>query len=104
VYIFALSLVAARDEEYFKKPKEFIPERWMRDRPLGPIHPYSSLPFSHGIRMCIGRRIAEQEMYTFLTRVMHRFSIDYKYQDMGIVSRLVAVPSEPLRFEFAERR
>ncbi|RXG58228.1 cytochrome P450 monooxygenase dtxS2 [Armadillidium vulgare] len=83
--------------------KNFIPERWMRDRPLGPIHPYSALPFSHGTRMCIGRRIAEQEMYTFLARVMHRFNIDYKYKDIGVVTRLVAMPSEPLQFEFTER-
>ncbi|KAB7499513.1 putative cytochrome, mitochondrial [Armadillidium nasatum] len=102
--VFALNLVTARDEKYFKKGNEFIPERWMRDKPLGPIHPYAALPFSHGTRMCIGRRIAEQEMYTFIARVMHRFNIDYKYQDMETVSRLVAVPSEPLRFEFTERR
>ncbi|RXG58227.1 cytochrome, mitochondrial [Armadillidium vulgare] len=69
--IVAANIITARDEMYFKRSKEFIPERWMRDRPLGPIHPYSSLPFSHGIRMCIGRRVAEQEMYTFLTRVIH---------------------------------
>ncbi|KAL7643981.1 UNVERIFIED_CONTAM: hypothetical protein RMT77_005994 [Armadillidium vulgare] len=102
--VFALNLVTARDEKYFKKGNEFIPERWMRDRPLGSIHPYAALPFSHGTRMCIGRRIAEQEMYTFIARVMHRFNIDYKYQDMETISRLVAVPSEPLRFEFTERR
>ncbi|RXG58133.1 Sterol 26-hydroxylase, mitochondrial [Armadillidium vulgare] len=73
--VFALNLVTARDEKYFKKGNEFIPERWMRDRPLGSIHPYAALPFSHGTRMCIGRRIAEQEMYTFIARVMHRLTL-----------------------------
>ena len=57
------------DEKYFKRPNEFIPERWNRDRPLGDIHPYASLPFSTGTRMCIGKRIAEQEIYSFLIRV-----------------------------------
>ncbi|KAB7496854.1 hypothetical protein Anas_04702 [Armadillidium nasatum] len=35
--------------------------------------------------------------------VMHRFNIDYKYKDMKIITRLVSMPSEPLRFQFTER-
>ncbi|KAL7643902.1 UNVERIFIED_CONTAM: hypothetical protein RMT77_005911 [Armadillidium vulgare] len=97
-------LLTSREEEYFQHSEEFIPERWMRDRPLGPIHPYSSLPFSHGTRMCIGRRIAELEMCVVLARIMQRFNIDYKYNDIEQVPRLTLVPSEPLRFEFVERK
>ncbi|RXG73254.1 cytochrome P450 27C1, partial [Armadillidium vulgare] len=62
------SLTSGIDEKNFQQSNEFIPERWMRDRPLGQIHPFASIPFSHGTRMCIGRRIAEQEIYTFLAR------------------------------------
>ncbi|ROT76614.1 hypothetical protein C7M84_004799 [Penaeus vannamei] len=102
--ILALSMVSAWDEKYFPRAKEFIPDRWLRGRPLGPIHPYASLPFGAGTRMCIGRRIAEQEMYTFLARTMQRYSVDYKYKDVDILTRLVFVPSEPLRFSFTERR
>ncbi|XP_068235984.1 probable cytochrome P450 49a1 isoform X2 [Palaemon carinicauda] len=58
------------DERNFPRAKEFIPERWLRHKPLGPIHPFSTFPFGLGTRMCIGRRIAEQELYTFLTRVV----------------------------------
>ncbi|XP_027212219.1 probable cytochrome P450 49a1 [Penaeus vannamei] len=98
------NMIAAWDEHYFPRAKEFIPDRWLRGRPLGPIHPYASLPFGAGTRMCIGRRIAEQEMYTFLARVMQRFTIDYKYEDVDIRTRLVCMPSQPLRFSFTERR
>ncbi|XP_063586002.1 probable cytochrome P450 49a1 [Penaeus indicus] len=98
------NVVAAWDEKHFPQAKEFIPDRWLRSRPLGPIHPYASLPFAAGARMCIGRRIAEQEMYTFLARVMQRFTVDYKYQDIDMMTRLIAMPSEPLRFNFTERR
>ncbi|RXG73251.1 putative cytochrome P450 12a4, mitochondrial, partial [Armadillidium vulgare] len=49
------TLTSGRDEKNFKQSNEFIPERWMRDRPLGQIHPFASIPFSHGTRMCIGR-------------------------------------------------
>ncbi|XP_042881581.1 probable cytochrome P450 301a1, mitochondrial [Penaeus japonicus] len=96
----ALTMLSGWDEEVFPRAKEFIPDRWSRDRPLGPIHPYASLPFGAGTRMCIGRRIAEQEMYTFLARVMQRFTVDYKYQDMDILTRLVFMPSEPLSISY----
>ncbi|KAL7643906.1 UNVERIFIED_CONTAM: hypothetical protein RMT77_005915 [Armadillidium vulgare] len=54
--------------------------------------------------MCIGRRIAEQEVYTFLARVLHRFSVHYHYKDIEIMTKLVFTSSEPLRFQFVERR
>ncbi|XP_042881564.1 probable cytochrome P450 301a1, mitochondrial isoform X2 [Penaeus japonicus] len=99
-----LGIIAPMDETMFPRAKEFIPDRWSRDRPLGPIHPYASLPFSTGTRMCIGRRIAEQEMYTFLARIMQRFTVDYKHRDMDIQFRILFRPSEPLRFSFTERK
>nr|XP_045594008.1 probable cytochrome P450 49a1 [Procambarus clarkii] len=99
-----LNMLMGWDESLFPRAKEFIPERWLRHKPLGPIHPYASLPFGTGTRMCIGRRIAEQELYIFLARVMHRFSVDYKYEDMDLVTKLVYMPSEPLKFSFTERR
>ncbi|KAK4317345.1 hypothetical protein Pmani_011567 [Petrolisthes manimaculis] len=101
--IFSFNMATVMDESVFPRAKEFLPERWLRHRPLGPIHPYASLPFGAGTRMCIGRRIAEQEMYIFLTRVMQRFSVDYKYDDMDMISRLVSTPSQPLRFHLTER-
>ncbi|XP_037784537.1 uncharacterized protein LOC119580457 [Penaeus monodon] len=100
----SLNMISSWDEKYFPRAKEFVPDRWLRNRPLGPIHPYASLPFGAGTRMCIGRRIAEQEMYTFLARTMQRFTVDYKYKDMDILTRLVFMPSEPLKFSFSERR
>ncbi|KAK7086328.1 hypothetical protein SK128_002127 [Halocaridina rubra] len=99
-----LNMFIGHDEKYFPRAKEFIPERWLRHKPLGPMHPYASLPFGLGTRMCIGRRIAEQEMYTLLTRIMQRYHVDYKYKDMDVVTRMVFVPSEPLKFSFTERK
>ncbi|XP_064096166.1 probable cytochrome P450 49a1 [Macrobrachium nipponense] len=102
--VFTLNMFMAKDEKLFPRAEEFVPERWLRHKPLGPIHPYASLPFGTGTRMCIGRRIAEQEIYTFLTRAMQRYTVDYKYKDMDMITRLVFVPSEPLKFSFTERK
>ncbi|XP_071539347.1 probable cytochrome P450 301a1, mitochondrial [Panulirus ornatus] len=99
-----LNHLSGWDEKYFPQADKFIPERWLRHKPLGPIHPYASLPFGTGTRMCIARRIAEQEMYTFLARVMHRFTIHYKYEDMQAELCLLYRPSLPLKFNFSERK
>ncbi|XP_068236277.1 probable cytochrome P450 49a1 [Palaemon carinicauda] len=103
-FVITLNMFMSKDKNLFPRPEEFLPERWLRHKPLGPIHPYASLPFGAGTRMCVGRRIAEQEIYTFLTRVMQRYTVDYKYKDMDMVTRLVFIPSEPLRFTFTERK
>lgn len=102
--VFTLNMFMSKDESLFPRAEEFVPERWLRHKPLGPIHPYASLPFGTGTRMCIGRRIAEQEIYTFLVRAMQRYNVDYKYEDMDMITRLVFIPSEPLKFSFTERK
>lgn len=102
--VISLSMITGWQESHFPRATEFLPERWLRDRPLGPIHPYASLPFGVGPRMCPGRRIAEQETYTLLARMAQRFTVDYKYEDIGIECQMVFKPSKPLRFTFMERR
>lgn len=57
------------DEENFPKAEEFRPERWLRKDTLDRVENFGSIPFGYGIRSCIGRRIAELEMYLALTQV-----------------------------------
>lgn len=60
-------LEIGKDERYFHEAKLFLPERWLpRDKP---IHPYAFLPFGFGIRSCLGRRLAELEIYCLITEV-----------------------------------
>ncbi|XP_014364516.2 cytochrome P450 CYP12A2 [Papilio machaon] len=66
---------------HYPRPNEYIPERWMADKedPLyhGNAHPFAFMPFGFGTRSCIGRRIAELEMETFVARVVENFQIDW---------------------------
>ena len=62
--------VSSRLECYFKRPNEFIPERWIKgSAEYEKYHPYLVLPFGHGPRACIARRLAEQNIFILLARV-----------------------------------
>jgi cytochrome P450 len=63
--------VMSRSETYFSNPTKFDPTRWLRtaDNNQSCIDPFASLPFSHGKRMCIGRRMAEQKIYVIIMKV-----------------------------------
>nr|CAD7610185.1 unnamed protein product [Timema genevievae] len=55
--------VTCRLPEYFSEPDKFIPERWIKGHQMyKSTSPYLVLPFGHGPRTCIARRLAEQNM------------------------------------------
>lgn len=62
--------VSCRLEEYFPHPHDFMPERWLKNNPMyKQSHPFLLIPFGHGPRTCIARRLAEQNMLVLLLKV-----------------------------------
>lgn len=106
-------------------PREFIPDRWLAAEqvpkdadPRTPVHvegfdvmapapilshPLVATQFSVGPRMCVGARIAQNEINTFVSRVCRDFklTLDPPEQDVKAVSKLVITPdpSPQIRFE-----
>ena len=93
---FSLSM----DSRYFKDPLEFDPDRWSHDTHQS--HPFASLPFGFGPRMCYGRRIAELELFVLLTRILQKFKISTDQKSIKQSIYTVLHPEEPVRINFRD--
>ncbi|GFG30431.1 hypothetical protein Cfor_03673, partial [Coptotermes formosanus] len=63
------NLMLSNLEKFYPEAHKFIPERWIKDDPLhNKAHPFLTMPFGFGSRMCIGRRFAELEIETVVTK------------------------------------
>ncbi|XP_063300848.1 25-hydroxyvitamin D-1 alpha hydroxylase, mitochondrial [Pelobates fuscus] len=93
----------SRDEKVFKDPNEFHPERWLKKDESH--HPYASIPFGFGKRSCIGRRIAELEVYLALARILTHFELRPEYPGSTVkpMTRTLLVPEKEINLQFLER-
>ena len=68
--VFAIHQLMSELDEFFPRPLEFIPERFVKGDPQeSHHHPFTLLPFGFGKRMCIGRRLAELQMWQLTIKV-----------------------------------
>lgn len=97
-----------RSEELFQDAHSFKPERWLCDKKNAALEvksAFASIPFGFGTRMCIGRRIAELEMYVLLTRLVQEFHIKYPIgEEVEPFMRGVTVPDRAMRVKFEDRK
>lgn len=63
------------NEEHFKDPFSFHPERWLGDPAFADDHRDTFQPFHLGTRNCLGRNLAYIEMRIILARVLWNFDI-----------------------------
>ncbi|CAD5110818.1 unnamed protein product [Dimorphilus gyrociliatus] len=102
--VFTHNSVAGKLKEYFPEPEKFIPERWLRNNNESEkIHPFAVLNFGYGARACIGRRFAQQELYLGLIKILQNFTVEYHYEDMIQVQRMINMPKVTPKFKFIDR-
>lgn len=104
VVVVSQNQVSCRLEEYFISPLQFRPERWLKDHPLyKPPHPYLLLPFGHGARSCIARRLAEQNMLVLIIKLIRNYKIYWKGSCIDSRSLLINKPDGPIALAFKKR-
>lgn len=93
----------SRDPAVFPNPDEFQPSRWFNKDQTH--HPYASVPFGVGKRSCIGRRIAELELYLALSRILMEFDIKPDPEGISVkpMTRTLLVPESVINLQFVER-
>ncbi|CAH0629045.1 unnamed protein product [Chrysodeixis includens] len=93
-------------EQYFPKASEYIPERWVTEKsdPMhyGNTHPFVYMPFGFGARSCIGRRIAELEMDTFVARLIENFKVEWVGPPPKVVQTSLNYIKGPFNFIFKD--
>ncbi|XP_064488659.1 cytochrome P450 302a1, mitochondrial-like [Ornithodoros turicata] len=95
---------ACRHEVNYEDPDAFRPERWIKEQnSAARAHPFCSLPFGYGPRMCVGRRFAETVMSLLLARLIRTFEVSYRHEEIDCFTRLINVPDKPLKLAFRDR-
>jgi len=90
--------------EFINNPEVFLPERWMKsEKEYQAVHPFVSLPFGQGTRMCVGKRFAELEVFILLSKIVQRFRVSWPHKDLGMETRTLTIPDAPLRLVFQDR-
>lgn len=63
------TVVTGNMKQYVTDAKTFKPKRWLKESSNETLHPFASLPYGHGARMCLGRRFADLEIQVLLAKV-----------------------------------
>ncbi|EAT32530.1 AAEL015361-PA [Aedes aegypti] len=74
IIIFSMFTLHRRKDIWGPDPEQFDPERF-RPEAIEARHPFAYLPFSGGLRNCIGHRYAMNVMRIILLRIMQKFEI-----------------------------
>ncbi|KAK0082046.1 hypothetical protein PV326_007366, partial [Microctonus aethiopoides] len=64
-----------RDPNFWPRPNIFDPDRFLRENIDG-RHPFCYIPFSGGLRNCIGQKFAMLEIKTIIGGLLHNFYLE----------------------------
>lgn len=80
--LWSTSFATHRMDEYWARPDEFLPERWLARDEGDPLRPRKNAwrPFELGPRNCIGQELAQVEMRAILAMTLRDLDIEPAYR------------------------
>ena len=92
-----------RNPDIWDNPNEFIPERFLEDSEIEPQkrHRYAYLPFSAGIRNCIGQKFAQMEELAVLSKVLRKYRVESigNLDDTKLIFEIVSRPQNGINLK-----
>ncbi|XP_065369515.1 probable cytochrome P450 301a1, mitochondrial [Calliphora vicina] len=99
------TIVTGNMEEYVSDAATFKPERWLKPSQggvEGKLHPFASLPYGYGARMCLGRRFADLEMQILLSKLLRSYKLEYEHEPLDYAVTFMYAPDGPLKFKMTK--
>jgi cytochrome P450 len=88
----------------YEDPEEFRPERWLdKDGRVKAAPAYCFNSFSYGIRGCIGKQLALQEMKMFTVFFSMKFECEFETLDFKLNMCGFAYEPQPIKMKFWEK-
>nr|XP_034196311.1 probable cytochrome P450 301a1, mitochondrial isoform X1 [Osmia lignaria] len=97
------TVITGNMEEYVTDAKTFKPERWFKQSSNEKLHPFASLPYGHGARMCLGRRFADLEMQVLLAKLIRSYKLEYHHEPLNYKVTFMYAPDGELKFKLLPR-
>nr|XP_022909506.1 probable cytochrome P450 301a1, mitochondrial [Onthophagus taurus] len=96
------TLVTGSMPEYVSKPETFKPERWLKNSEEK-IHPFASLPYGYGARMCLGRRFADLEIQILLAKLIRSYKLEFHHDPLEYKVTFMYAPDGDLKLRVLKR-
>ncbi|XP_055709202.1 probable cytochrome P450 12b2, mitochondrial [Phlebotomus papatasi] len=101
--VFMNTISVYEDDHYFPDHSSFIPERWLRTSGKHEnYNPFTYLPFGFGSRICVGRRFAEMEIESLVSRLVRNYHLEWHHAPPKIRAMTINIPDGDLKLRLKD--